>query len=54
MKVLKAIQNIVVYTLALIGLLTVILFIYSYPVLDRVFFNSCSYYPEAFIEKIRG
>lgn len=27
---------------------SIFLFVYYYPVLDRLYFNSCSYYPEAF------
>lgn len=44
----KIIGWIVLSVLALIGICTVALFIYYYPVIDRLYIRPCYYYPSAF------
>lgn len=49
-SIAKWVIRIVVGILALIGLLTVLLLVYYYPVIDRLYVRPCYYYPKAFAD----
>lgn len=50
MKILEWVATIVISIITILGIVFIALFIYYYPVLDRLYFNTCSHYPEAFID----
>lgn len=47
-SIVKTVGWIVLSVLAFIGLCYVALFIYYYPVIDRLYIRPCYYYPSAF------
>ena len=49
-KITKIIFTIIVGILAVIGALTVALFIYYLPAIDRLAIRPCHYYPNMFID----
>jgi len=50
MNILKVILAIVKWFLIVAGIIAVALFIYWYPVIDRLYVRPCYYYPKAFAD----
>lgn len=49
-KTTKIIFTVIIGILAFIGAITVALFIYYAPVIDRLYMRPCHYYPNMFID----
>ena len=49
-SIVKLIGRIILWTLAVFGFLFVLLIVYYYPVIDRLYIRPCYYYPKAFAD----